>query len=530
MRSFPLLSVVLLLWSASAQSVSFPFDPSQLPALPTSGRFTLPSLPTDVSSDGATWPTLSDLDPDRLKDQATKEPSKDDPAYKLLHILSLPDQRLGTATKGKWPLVEVIDTTNLATWQKSAAACRQVQEGTFKGKTPPDCPQYEWTVPFSLESESKDAGTGIRQAWQRFEERYWWRTQTSLNNATLVPLFCWAGINMGGLSTRSAQVQVTNDPADVPAPLSEKVPTSTPQNKLYLDDYWPLPQVSASDFCDGLSFNPALMYFPGGCLYLFGVQLSCVQGNSPVTGPGVSPIWFNSGEASRRVQSAMAHAATTYYPQYQADALKELLPPKRKALFVLPWRSHLPGDGAIIAPVLNASVKLQPYLEMSKTAADALGSIYKPLSPLYYFQNVKHIPALALLGLPGRKDLVGSPPTAWKFEEFKRNLPPTNPAFYDQFGYVTFFQTWNQFDTTIVPEPLTARPLRTLTFAAAAIDTYIDWRGVTPVPNPTAVLVPPYNLPFAGYRLHYTWASVPDGYEIPRVQGLPAFDYDKVVR
>ena len=67
-----------------------------------------------------------------------------------------------------------------------------------------------------------------------------------------------------------------------------------------------------------------------------------------MTGPGVAPLWFNAAEAQRRVSGSVAHAAAVYYPQYQADALRELLPPRQKALFILPWHSALLGDGRVL--------------------------------------------------------------------------------------------------------------------------------------------------------------------------------------
>ena len=510
-----------------------------IPGLTTlPGRPTLPALPGVRDVWGGSTPTLptlpvlppmpslQDVDPSLLTGTRNDPP----PTYTRRNVFSFPDERLGVLTRGKWPILEVINVEQQAEWQKNAAICRQQQQGRAPAGGAVNCPQHEWTVPLSLESESRDAATGIRRAWQRFEDRYWWRAQTNLNNTSMVPVNCWLGLGLGGLDTRPATVRTTVDRSDVPDVLAGKIPTSTPENNLYLDSYWPLPRVPPGDFCDGLHWKVNLMYLPGGCTYIFGVRTFCLQGNDAVTGPGVAPIYFNMGEAQGRVFDAMQHAATVYYPQYQADALAEMLPPKRKALFMLPWNSHLPGQGAMVAPVMNQDVSLTQFTDLAQRAGDALGDVYRPTSPLYYFQSVKRLPALDVFSLPGRTDLLGSPPSVWKFEEFKRTLGPSNPVYYDLFGYATWFQTWNQLDAAILPEPLSARPLRTLTFFAGAIDHYVDFSGIHEVPVPTGVLVPPYHLPFLNYRVHYTWTSVPEGYDIPRVSGTPAFDYGPVVR
>jgi hypothetical protein len=483
-----------------------------LPAPPS-----LPALPN--------FPSLTDFDPNKLTKDFAGQRQDPKPGYFLKGIFSLPDYRLGSLTQGKWPLLEVIDADKWRLWQQNAAKCR-----SEKNHQSQECPQYEWTVPMSLEGESKDAATGIRRAWQRFEERYWWRAQTALNAEAAIPINCWAGLGQGNLNPTPATVKTTVDSQDIPATLRGKIKTSQPENELHLDSYSLFPQVPSSDFCDSLGWHLSVTFIPGGCTYVFGMKTFCLQGNDRVTGPGVAPLYFNMGEAQNRVFKAMQHAATVYYPQYQLDVLKELTPPKRKALFMLPWSSHAPSGGAMIAPVMNQDVSLTQFHKLSQRAGQALGGLYQITSPLYYFQGIKRARALDIFTLPGRNDLLKSPPGVWKFEEFKRELGPSNPLYYELFGYTTFFQVWNQLDTTILPEVAAARSLRILTYWATAIDTHIDFSGVKTVPVPTGVLVPPYNLPFFNYRVHFTWTSAPEGYNIPRVQGSPTLDYQGVMR
>ena len=101
--------------------------------------------------------SISDVDPSLLGGTKNDPP----PTYTRKNVFSFPDERLGVLTKGKWPIMEVINVEQQAEWQKNAAACRQQQQGKTPAGGAVSCPQYEWTVPLSLESESKDAATGI---------------------------------------------------------------------------------------------------------------------------------------------------------------------------------------------------------------------------------------------------------------------------------------------------------------------------------------------------------------------------------
>ncbi|WP_162865744.1 hypothetical protein [Deinococcus wulumuqiensis] len=48
-----------------------------------------------------------------------------------------------------------------------------------------------------------------------------------------------------------------------------------------------------------------------------------------------------------------------------------------------------------------------------------------------------------------------------------------------------------------------------------------------PVPIPAPVLLKEFaaGLPYAGVQTHFTWQSVPEGYEVPKVRGVPPVDY-----
>ena len=48
---------------------------------------------------------------------------------------------------------------------------------------------------------------------------------------------------------------------------------------------------------------------------------------------------------------------------------------------------------------------------------------------------------------------------------------------------------------------------------------------VVPLPAPVLIKEFALGLPYAGLQTHFTWQSVPEGYEVPRVSGVPLIDY-----
>ena len=60
---------------------------------------------------------------------------------------------------------------------------------------------------------------------------------------------------------------------------------------------------------------------------------------------------------------------------------------------------------------------------------------------------------------------------------------------------------------------------------AAGANVY--WPNMIPVPIPAPVLLKEFaaGLPYAGVQTHFTWQSVPEGYEVPKVRGVPPVNY-----
>lgn len=506
-----------------------------IPSLPD-----LPALPTKPTLPGP-LPTLPKFLPDlglpaavpseaaaKAQPRNTRKPDYSG----LSNIFSFADTRLETVPKGKLPHLEVLNVGAFRTYTQNASRCRAAQAAGQRTDAR-TCPAHVWQVPYSLESASVRAATDLRRAWQRLEDRYYWRAQVELNNPTLYLAQCLIDTSRG-LKTTPPEVRLTVAASDVPEALRGRIPTSSPQNKLQLDDYWPWPQVPARDYCEGVqpTVLPGVpdMYLPGTCFYF--VAKFCIEGQQwrryALNPAAPAPISFNEAAANARVQRAVKAAHTTYFAQYQRDVLEALFNPKNTYLFVLPWRSLVPGEGAVVAPVMSYSTDVRPLRAVAETARTRLDGLLGLNAYAYYFQRAFRSPTLGTHLLPGSQDVQGSPPGVWAYEEFKRLLPPTNPRWSEDLGYATFFEAFNTTKTTFLPEPASAKPLRQVVYFATGINVY----GLNPVPVPQPMLLPRFaaGLPFAGLQTQFDWRSIAEGYQVPRVQGTPLFDYAPLIR
>lgn len=496
---------------------ALPFLPSipclKLPPLPVDlNALPLPALPLDaIPKVLGPLPTLPSVD-DKLAEAAAKVGGSSAPNYAQLNqfLFHFPDTRLETLPRAKIPYLSLNDTA---------------KDGA-----------NEWIVPYSQESGSVTAATGMRAAWQRFEDRYYWRANLELNNPALYLTNCLVDLNMG-LQTRTVQSRVTVAPNEVGTDpkISGKYPFSTPES-LKLDTYLPFPQVHNSDYCEGMTVNliPEIpvMYLPGVCFTILGTPTGvCIEGDkTSITNPlAPAPIYFNMNEARRRLADAVAKAHTDYLLEYQGDVISALFNKNNKYFFPLPWQSLLPGNGAVIAPVMNQQVSPKPVMDLANRVrqtyqADPETRLFALNSYPYFFQNLVRSPTLSLHALPTRKDVLKSPPGVWLYEEYKRLLPPTNLPFQEQFGYTTFFQAYNEPKVALLPEDVAGKLMHPILYYATGV--LQDLSGFSVIlPQPIRISEYMAGLPFVGPQARYDWKSVPEGYAIPRVKGQPLFDY-----
>ncbi|RTI11066.1 hypothetical protein CSW27_13185, partial [Thermus scotoductus] len=96
------------------------------------------------------------------------------------YLLSAPDYRLEQVLKGKWPYLEVLRKDRLRDYQG--------------GATTPEAQAHEFYLPLSSLEATREVARDLRKAWQRFEERYYWRVITELNNPAFWFAYCLAGV------------------------------------------------------------------------------------------------------------------------------------------------------------------------------------------------------------------------------------------------------------------------------------------------------------------------------------------------
>lgn len=172
---FACWTVFLILSPAHAQ-ISLPGIPG-LPALPPLSLPAVPGLPSSLPTISIpSAPALPNVTPPNVNGLSSTNDKASYPARE--NIFSFPDIRLEKLPEGRPPFLEVMHVPSLKTYQAHQDACHQAE---VKGDPPnlTDCPQYEWSVPYSLESASQDAARDLRAAWQRFEDRYYVRREVA---------------------------------------------------------------------------------------------------------------------------------------------------------------------------------------------------------------------------------------------------------------------------------------------------------------------------------------------------------------
>lgn len=260
----------------------------------------------------------------------------------------------------------------------------------------------------------------------------------------------------------------------------------------------------------------------------------------------------------------------------------DLSDPTRLRVFApMPWQAHVLEGGAVVTPVMrtldgltpqNLVSEAQGILQTLRQGLPRLPEAERIAGTAYYYQAVRGLARLPFLQ-PVSGQLTGlisgmdekvmnqalqtlaatdegsklvqrdlyinatNAPGAWRLEELKRWFPPSNPYIYERFGYLSFFQVWNRAEVTTVPDfradrnPLgvaASLGMRALFYWWVPVrikvslipgPPFISLTGSLDWPRP--VPVPPYVLPFAGERTYWGWVSVPEGYEVPRVKGVP---------
>ncbi|RTI14753.1 hypothetical protein CSW27_06910, partial [Thermus scotoductus] len=275
-----------------------------------------------------------------------------------------------------------------------------------------------------------------------FEERYYWRVITELNNPAFWFAYCLAGVKGPELNPPLPEFKLMVPSEGVDTAFLQAATRSSPLDLgkwasagLHkLDKYLPVPQVDPKEFCDGLGMQILpLMYIPG-----FKVL---VQGNEVFRTPGYpsQPLWFNWDEANARVERAMQKALTDYYADYLKEVSQILLTPRPstpqdllsllprdfrslgspKAYLPVPWQGHLLGAGGVVAPVYTQLFptdltalwdQVQAIWDTYKGLIDRAGTeVEKAYLYVHFYRSAKTLfDSRAFLGLPGVDTLKGN--------------------------------------------------------------------------------------------------------------------------
>jgi hypothetical protein len=439
--------------------------------------------------------SLIEIDP---KDKAQNEKNGDGRAPVLLSTHSF---------------VEITQIERLRAFQ----ACQKA------GKTDCNTDKYrhEWSVPFITVENANKLEKALSLAWNRFDARVTWRLNTAINNFGVVP-FPHRDYLIPTLSFSANCISPTN--------------TLTNQDKfLGAWDNSVLSPMKASDFCDGLTLDKA-------------VSLASTHLPYPVPcGLGGGTVYWN--EVARRYAEAMKHALTKYYPDYWIDVAKAFAMYMPQALDwggFGPTSSLVPGTegGSLIAPVYASIPNPVQYVNLATKAAalDPLVGYSYIMQKYPYMLNPIGNAVLQNKGVLSLANITGETTTGIaQLEQLKYNLSTREDIFkrpyqwsltgaakptgntgvgtlreVEAIGYAPFLRVYSKVDKEISPRPvmlmvscgqLVFTPFPNLVERIYPVP-------VSPAPLPVAYIVP---------RVHTEWMSVPEGYEIPKVKGVPSF-------
>ncbi|RTH01278.1 hypothetical protein, partial [Thermus scotoductus] len=338
------------------------------------------------------------------------------------YLLSAPDYRLEQVLKGRWPYVEVLRKDRLRAYQQNP------QDPTAQA--------HEFRLPMSSLEATREVARDLRRAWQRFEERYYWRVITELNNPAFWFAYCAVGLKGPDLDPPLPPFRLNIPSEAVDTAFLGKLTPFDPGGMASaglhgLDRYLPVPQIPRDDFCDdlGMSFLP-IMYIPGFKVLIQGTEIFRTPGYPS------KPLWFNEGEANARVERAMKRAMERYYPEYLREVAEILLKPRPsdpasflgslgltdyrslgapRVYLPVPWQGHLLNGGAVVAPVYTELVPRDPQVlwnqvqtlwDTYRRLIDRTGSeLEKVYLYVHFYRSVRTLfDSKAFYGIPGIAD------------------------------------------------------------------------------------------------------------------------------
>jgi hypothetical protein len=348
------------------------------------------------------------------------------------------------------------------------------------------CLPYEWSLPFAPQDMALKLERALSEAWNRYDARMYWRINTEINGAASQ----WVHCTMGWF----------NNDAGLGA---------------WDRDWWRT--IAAKEFCDGMNAEAVLYYA------------------APCSAIDAATYWDRLANAYQR---AYQHALRHYYVDYWNDALTAIA---KYAPLALWWDGVYPiapggSSGLILQPIMDKP-NPQQYIDLAITASrtDARGFAY--MLARYPFLNLLGGDVVARVRdgvrrLPLETMRDGEPGLV-RLEMLKTKLSKREGIFsrsgqyldlwngpeprgssgaattYEQagVGHAVFIASQSKFITEVSP--------RVPIFWRVCVSETIP---PLPVPIPT-----PMPIVHVNSRVETMWISVPEGYEIPEVKGLPPF-------
>lgn len=430
------------------------------------------------------------------------EPSRAGQAFPARLAATLP----GSATT-VYPLVEV---KHFGRWQ--ACAQRNAGQATFDDR---GCQQFEWSVPFISEADAQRLEEALSKAWNTFDARAEWHLSSQLN---ALP----DEIN----SFNNKFSRIKNCLGD---------PTKRLDSFLGAWD-GPAPKgIETGAFCDGLDITSTLVpsYVPG----------------TPCPLLDAATNW---AEVDRRWRAAYQHALDEYYPDYWDEvnrAVRAYMPMALKWDGLYPFQAA-PGTerGSLIQPVYAARAKPAMYEQLAAQAQrqDRRGALYTLQSypyqaglRSYHFSPAQlrarlaqaqgerssaqwpGVPTLEVqkYSLARREDLF-TRPQQWaspgaaqpRGEDGAGDLRETEGV-----GAVAFVRLYGRADQETTPRPVMFERTCLKPTPFGPVKVLVERK----MPSVMDGVRKDASIGRSLTRAHVEWMSVPEGYPIYKVRGIP---------
>lgn len=297
---------------------------------------------------------------------------------------------------------------DIRTWDKNWPLDRKINHlKPFSEQLGSDgtCLKTSWSLPLSSLAATRDVARSLKRAWERFEDRYFFRVVTELNNPIYWFAYCTLGLGidsysydngtppdkdfipdgtlppeLGALFTDEVyniisqyRIAITNSsPERLSSPNYDAASRGQHREPLYVPFF---PTKNPREFCDNLGFNLPVFHIPAISVKVCGFTV--------LTTPGYpdSPWIFDYDEADRRIKRAVAHSYENYYPDYLVEVFARLVPFGQ----LIPTRSSSGQLGTLLNQISNLNLgNLQNSsnpIDLAKQTFSALegGIAYFPL-------------------------------------------------------------------------------------------------------------------------------------------------------